>query len=489
MPAVHPSPGLVPCARPRIGSLFSYDWDADAFAALAGQAQFDHAGFDLFSFPSNAHLIGFDLQRFARAQAARGKRLGWAGVVSHHEQFGALAAALVAEQLGLPGATPESILAAQHKLHARQVLQQVAPEANVRFCGLDARYGQDVPHGLHYPAFVKPVKAAFSVLARQVNNRDELQGHTRFGRRELWVIRRLVEPFERVMQARLPGAGTAHRLMLEEPLPFDTPQYNLDGWVYNGQVHALGVVDAIMYPGTQAFMRWDYPSKSDGRVQARALDVARRFLGAIGYAHGFFNMEFFHDPRSDRLAVIEFNPRLASQFGDLYARVQGRNAHAMSVALALGQDPQDLPRSQPTAGAAASLVYRAFSATSAPPMPSAAQRAQLQHEFADALLFAYPKAGHSLNRDFKWLGNYRYGIVHLGGRDAADLQARAEKASALLGWPAPYHAVTGEAVTTAAATLRPSMANNTSHHTSPCADTTGTPVTAGAVGAVGAARS
>jgi hypothetical protein len=28
--------------------------------------------------------------------------------------------------------------------------------------------------------------------------------------------------------------------------------------------------------------------------------------------------------------------------------------------------------------------------------------------------------------------------VHLGGRDAADLRARCESASTLLGWPAPY---------------------------------------------------
>ena len=134
-------------------------------------------------------------------------------VVRHHEQFGALAAALVAERLGLPGTSPESILAAQHKLHARQVLQQVAPEANLGFEPLQAVYGGPVPEGLRYPCFVKPVKAAFSVLARQVNSRAELHAHTRFGRRELWVIRRLVEPFERVMQARLPGGGTAHRMM------------------------------------------------------------------------------------------------------------------------------------------------------------------------------------------------------------------------------------------------------------------------------------
>lgn len=423
---------------PRVGLLFTFDWDAQAFAALGHQARFDEAGFDLFSFPSNAHLIHFDLLRFAARQARRGRQRGWAGVLSHHEQFGALAAALVAEELGLPGTSPESILAAQHKLHARQVLQQVAPEANLGFAPLDAVYGGPVPAGLRYPRFVKPVKAAFSVLARQVDSQADLHAHTRFGRRELWVIRRLVEPFERVMRARLPGAGSAHRLMLEDPLPANTPQFNLDGWVYQGQAHALGVVDAIMYPGTQAFMRWEHPSRLAAAVQARALDVAQRFLRAIGFSMGLFNMEFFFDPATERLTVIEFNPRLASQFGDLYRRVQGRDAHAMSLALALGQDPAALPRSEPTAGAAASLVYRAFTPGAAPAMPGAPQRAQLQAQFPDALLFCYPKSGHSLDRDFKWLGNHRYGIVHLGGRDEHDLRERTLRASALLGWPAPY---------------------------------------------------
>jgi hypothetical protein len=427
-------------AVPRVGLLFGYDWDADGFAALQAksQAQFDHAGFDLFSFPSNAHLVGFDLRRFAQQQAKRGRRLGWSGVVSHHEQFGALAAALVAEELGLPGATPEAVMAAQHKLYAREVLQRVAPEANIGYASLDVAYGDNIPQGLTYPQFVKPVKAAFSVLARQVNSHAELQAHTRFGRRELWVIRRLVEPFERVMQARLPGAGTAHRLMLEEPLPLYTPQYNLDGWMFKGQAHALGVVDAIMYPNTQAFMRWQHPSRLAPVQQARALQVAQKFLTAIGYTHGFFNMEFFHDPSTDRLAVIEFNPRLASQFADLYRRVQGRDAHAMSLALALGLDPAALPRSVPTAGAAGSQVYRSFDARADVPMPSSAQQVAMKQTFPDALLFCYVKQGHSLLRDFKWLGSYRYGIVHMGGKDEADLRQRTERASHMLGWPAPY---------------------------------------------------
>ena len=425
-------------AAPRVGTLFSYDWDAEGFGRLHEHARFDTAGFDLFSFPSNARLVGFDLQRFAAQQARRGRQRGWAGVLSHHEQFGALAAALVAEALGLPGTDPLAVLAVQHKLHARRVLQQVAPEANLGFAELESDYGADIPAGLTYPAFVKPVKAAFSVLARHVASRAELQAHTRFGRRELWVIRRLVEPFERVLRERLPAAGSAHRLMLEEPLPAHTPQYNLDGWVFNGQARALGVVDAVMYPGTQAFMRWEHPSRAAPALQARALDVAARFLTAIGFTHGFFNMEFFHDPATDRLAVIEFNPRLASQFADLYRRVQGVDAHAMSLALALGRDPATLPRAVPSAGAAASLVYRSFDPRHAPPMPGAARASGLARAHPDAMLFTYPKSGHSLARDFKWLGSYRYGIIHLGGRDAQHLRERCLHASALLGWPAPY---------------------------------------------------
>jgi len=219
-------------------------------------------------------------------------------------------------------------------------------------------------------------------------------------------------------------------------VPRDVPQYNLDGWVDAGRVHALGVVDAVMYPGTQAFLRWDAPSRLDASVQRRALAVARRFLHAVGFRHGFFNMEFFFDPATDRLTVIEFNPRMAAQFSDLYQRLHGVDPHAMAVEMALGRDPLALPRRAPDAAVASSFVYRAFAGEPVPPAPSAAQQAAFRQAFPDGLLFTFPKQGSALARDFKWLGSHRYGIVHLGGRDAHDLAARCRAASALLGWPA-----------------------------------------------------
>ncbi len=416
--------------------LFNHDWDQQAFAALAGRWPQVHAGFDLFSFPSNARLAWFDMGRFVALSAWWAKRRGLGGVVSNHEQFGALAAALLAERMGWPGTPVNAVLACQHKLYAREVLQQVCPEANIPFARLNARYGGPVPDGLQYPLFVKPVKAAFSVLARTVANHAELHQHTRFGRWELWVIRHLVEPFERILHQRLPQAGSAHSLMVEAPV--EAPQYCLDGYVFNGQLNPLGVVDVRMYPGTQSFMAFDYPSQLPTAVQTRAVEVARKFLAAVGFTHGGFNMEFFHDPVTDRLSVIEFNPRMASQFSDLYRRVDGVCLHDITLALGQGLDPAQLPRRTPTAGVASSFVYRQFDAGNLPHRPTRSQREAFHQAYPDALLLEFPMSLREIERDFKWLGSHRFGIVHLGGADDADLRRRCEVASTLLGWTPPY---------------------------------------------------
>lgn len=421
--------------------LFNYDWDRAGFARWQARLPVDSAGFDLFSFPANLRLVGFDLERFVAGLARRARRRGWRGVTSNHEQFGALAAALLAERMGWPGTPVAAVLACQHKLHARRLLEAVAPEANVPCRPLPARYGEPVPAGLAYPCFAKPVKAAFSVLARTVHSRDELAALTRFDPWERWVIRHLVEPFERVARRRLAGAGSAHRMLLEQPV--GGRQYNLDGYVFRGELRPLGVVESVMYPGTQAFMRFVYPCALPDAVRLRAIDVARRFLAAAGFDHGLFNMEFFHDPASDRLAVIEFNPRMAAQFSDLYLRVDGIDLHRLALELALGRDPAAVPRAQPSAGSAASFVYRSFDPAARPPMPGGAQRRELMRVHPDALLFPFAKTAAQIARDFKWLGSYRYGVLHLGGRDAGELMARCADASARLGWTPPCGAAEG----------------------------------------------
>src|SRR4030095_12168530 len=117
-------------------------------------------------FPSNARLMWFDLWRFVDGLVERYRgRID--AVFSSNEQFGALAAALVAERLGLPGADPASLLTAQHKYEARLRLREGAPELCPGLQLLPYAITLDEARRLAYPLFVKPVKATFSVLARR----------------------------------------------------------------------------------------------------------------------------------------------------------------------------------------------------------------------------------------------------------------------------------------------------------------------------------
>lgn len=420
---------------PLILTLFSYDWDQWATHRLSSQFRFETDGFDLFSFPDNRRLLSFDIQAWTDRLAQRYAGRGLAGVLSHNEQFGALAAALVAERLQLPGTSPEAILRCQHKLVMRQMLDEAAPQANLRYSLLACEYGELPPDDLDYPMFVKPVKAAFSVLAKRVRSRDELIAHTRFGFFELLIIKRLVKPFNDIAQRRI-SATHAHHMIVEEPIRAD--QFNLDGYVFRGECRPLGVVDSIMYPGTQAFLRFAYPSKLPADVQARAQAVAAAFLKRVGFTHGFFNMEFFYDRASDRLTVIEFNPRLASQLADLYHRVDGRDVHAMTVALAQGLDPENVPRRTPVGGAAASFVIRTFDAATNLHIPGPADQQWLRENFAEAILIHFPKSRVGLARELKWLGSHRHAVFHLHGDDETHLRRQYEAVCSRFGFPAIY---------------------------------------------------
>ncbi len=426
-----------PSAR-RVGLLFDQDYDAIAHARLqrAGM-QFDRRGFDAAGLLGKLGVPGFDFNRFADLQAQRARRERWAGVLSHHEFQGALVAALVAERCGLPGTSPESILACQHKLYTRRVLQQVCPEANVAYVALDPLRGTGSTEALSFPCHVKPARGTFSILSRRIDRRADFVRLARFSAIERWTLRRMLGPFDRIAAERLPHAGSTLRLIVEEALT--GTQHNLDGWVDEHGVHLLGVVDAQMYPGTEAFQRWHYPSALPQPAQQAALEVARRFLTAVGFTRGLFNMEFFHDPAEDRISVLEFNPRLSSQFGDLYRLVDGVDPHAMAVALALGDDARSAARCAPSAGVAASLVWRSFGATRPPPLPDSRARAALAQTFPDASLLAYPRALSLFARGARWLDSHRYGVVNLGAPDPTELQRRCATVSALLGWPnAPY---------------------------------------------------
>ena len=121
----------------------------------------------------------------------------------------------------------------------------------------------------------------------------------------------------------------------------------------------FGVVDSIMFPGTLVFSRFDYPSCLPQTLQARMGDIAARLMEGIGFDNGLFNIEMMYDDAADRIAVIEINPRMASQFADLYEKVDGTSSYTVLLDIAQGRAPH-FTRRQGRYGFASSFVLRSF---------------------------------------------------------------------------------------------------------------------------------
>ena len=403
--------------------LFPKDWDHYELSKpeYRGGYRFYFEGFDVNRFPENLRLLAFDAARWIERLVEKYHAIGIDGVVSNNEHFGALIAAIVAQRLGLPGAQPRAIALAQHKYYAREVVSRVVPEATPRY----AVFPYDLPSPdalpLAFPMYVKPVKATYSVLAREVRDFAELRRHLSFSALETLIIKQLVRPFNSLMRRFGDFAVDAHHMIGEEIMR--GVQLNIDGIASFGRASMLGVVDCVMYPGTQAFRRFEYPSSIPAALQARVETLAAQALDAIGFDHGAFNAEFLYDSESDRLRLIEVNPRLASQLADLYTRVDGINPYRVLLDLALGETPR-LERGAGRYARATSFVFRKFDGRALARAPSRSQVARFVAAQPDAKLMLYLKRGAALAREMKWLGSYRYAVLNMGGTSATDLVER-----------------------------------------------------------------
>ncbi len=407
----------------RILVLFPDEWDRAAAAdpRYRDRFEFFYEGFDLFSFPDNARLFTFNALGFVErvVRAYRSRRLD--AVVTSDEQFGPFLGSLISERLGLPHTPLAAVLAIQHKFYAREAFERIAPESNPRY-GL-VRRGFERPDEvpLACPFYIKPAKAAFSVLARRVDSFEELYRHTRFGWFERAIIEKLVRPFADVMRAHSQFTEDPFSMVAEEIAV--GRQVCANGYVSNGVATMLGTVDSIMYPGTDQFQRFQYPSSLPAETLERIDALAVKLVQGMGFAHGMFNVEMRIDPVNGRLRVIEINPRAAGQFYDLFERVDGYSLFDALLALESGAQPQVRKR-EGAQRHAASFVLRDLTGEGLSRWPSSGEIARLQARHPDIHAMIYRKRGVDLRREMKWLGSYRYGVFNLGGATLEEMYAR-----------------------------------------------------------------
>jgi hypothetical protein len=348
-----------------------------------------------------------------------------AGVTSADGYPGMCAASVIAKHLNLSGPPTDKVLLCGHKYYSRLAQQALVPEATPWFALLDPHSHQDLSIYTNYPYFLKPVRSCFSINARTVSSAGQLKQQLS----KTLLPDGYLAPFNDLLSRFSDFQVNAHHALLEELL--SGQQVTVEGYVWQGQVTVMGIVDSIMFPGTISFRRFQYPSSLPPPVQQEMINIAGTFVTGVGFNNGMFNMELIYNPQTNKVSIIEINPRIASQFPDLYLKVDGTSSYEVMLKLALGQDPQFQPR-RGQFQTAASCVLRTFSDQHVVSIPANADIAAIAEIYPDALIEIHAQPGKLLSEQMQDVGSYRYGLVNIGAGSAPELDAKFEHCRTLL---------------------------------------------------------
>jgi hypothetical protein len=261
-----------------------------------------------------------------------------AAIVTYWDFPAATLVPILCARYGLPSLSLEAVLKCEHKYWSRLEQREVIEELpNFGIVDLDDERPKP-PEGVRFPMWLKPVKSFSSELAFKARDDAEFAdavAEIRAG------VGRVGEPFGFVLDqvqlppeiARVGGAAC----LAEEAL--HGVQAAVEGYVYHGEVVVYGALDSINYPDSSSFLRHQYPSQLGEEPVRRMREVAERVMRRIGYDNGTFSIEFFCDPESGQVALLEINPRHSQSHAELFEFVDGVANHEIMVRLGLGQDP------------------------------------------------------------------------------------------------------------------------------------------------------
>ncbi len=340
------------------------------------------------------------------------------GIIGTEDYPGCIFASIVAKHVNKLGPRPTAVLRCQHKYYSRIDQQVFVPEATPVFQLINPITFADEILRLPFPLFIKPVKAFFSFYANKVNCLQELQKCIT----ESIMPEAFLSQFNWFLKQYSPYKLDGHYLIAEELLQGD--QVTVVGSVFNKEITIHGIVDSIMYENTICFKRFEYPSSLPETVQKRMGIIAQKIMKKINFDNGMFNIELMHNPNTNDIHIIEINPRMPSQFADLFEKVNGINLYEILCNGVLGITQQK--KSAGIHSIAASFVLRIFEDKKVVKIPSQKEIEKVLSLMPDARIQITASEGNMLSEEFQDGKSYRYCLIHLGARDKQELLEKYE---------------------------------------------------------------
>ncbi|MGM0984714.1 MAG: ATP-grasp domain-containing protein [Pseudomonadota bacterium] len=396
----------------------------------------DYAFHELLSFDEVVHADEYPFDRLTATALAQLERFSGSvdAIVGYWDFPTSGLLPVLRREKGLPGPSLEAFLKCEHKYWSRVEQARSVPECVPAFQAIDP-FDEQATESIEidFPFWIKPIKAHSSHLGFLVENVDQLRevlptirrGIGRFGR-----------PFDEVMAlAELPtevAAVTGHHCIAEEIISAGR-QCTLEGYVQNGEVHKVGIIDSLRddtHPSV--LLRYEYPSSLPDEVKEQLLSIARRFLTWIGYDDGPFNIEFFLDDKSDRIWLLEINARISRSHAAIFQLVDGAPHMQVMVDTALGIPPR-MPHREGDYPIAAKQMLRVFEDGWVRRVPSDEEIRQVEERFPGTLVHLNVHEGMQLS-DLRHQDSFSFelGVLFIGGENREALAERIEQCRQML---------------------------------------------------------
>lgn len=339
---------------------------------------------------------------------------------------------MLGSEYGTRTTSLESVVKCEHKYWSRLEQQKVIDEyPNFAMVDLDSADPQP-PDGVGFPMWLKPALAYSSELAYGVADMTEFRTAVNKIREG---IDRVGRPFNAVLELlELPPemAGVGGQVCLAEEAMTGI-QVAVEGYVNDGEVTVYGVLDSINYSGSSCFLRHQYPSALPSSVIQKLHEVSKRTMRQIGMDAATFSIEYFYDPKSGDISLLEINPRHSQSHAELFDYVDGAPNHHRMISLALGNDPA-LPSGQGPYGVAAKWYYRWFGEGTVYQVPTPDELAAIEREIPGVRIDVVPAEGQKLS-SVSQQDSYSYEIAHIftGADDEEGLRRKFDQCVAALG--------------------------------------------------------
>lgn len=348
------------------------------------------------------------------------------GVMGYWDLPTSVAVPLVAHVAGLPGPPLEAVARCEHKYWSRLEQAKVLPEMVGGFQAINPFADDPVRQvELPYPFWLKPVKAHSSFLGFYIDDAATLAQHLPVIRQQIGIMARPMNEFlSRIELPAAVGAVDGWHCIAEE-LISEGLQCTLEGYGWGNAVTVFGVVDSIRGGRrNSSFTRYQYPSHLPAEVQQRMTEATVELMQHMGYRGAAFNVEFYWNPETDGIRLLEINARISQSHSPLFLMVDGCTNQKVALDLALGKRP-DLPHRQGAFPLAAKFMVRFFQDGILERVPVEADIRAVQERFPEARIGQVAAQGTRLS-DLRLQDSYSFEVatIFLGGDNEADLLSK-----------------------------------------------------------------